>query len=734
VKRFLISLSTLVGSVIGFVGCSESTPPASPRSDVRDVYVHRADEKPDFVRVERDGDPTAALAVAYMHGANASISQTIGKHVADELTKSGYVASVIPAEAGLLVSVSVDDELTASTRAVSLVRSIREALGAAHRRASSEPEVSPPAPNPCGSIAVAASSSAPSYRNTVLAAVGTGARLEAIHAAYEADAAWSSGAPPEPALPNHDEFASSPATMPAELVVAVRTPLRQRIVPAARDVGEPDSLLSILAESYAGAWKLRSSFASFISAGGCLAVHLEAQRPVAAIDAARTAKAVLHELRWVLTEQTADEDPRFNILEAPSADEAARRAAWEAATRHGLAKEASSTGFVHYRGDVDAETWKSLMTAPSPSVELPLVTRDERGQGRVWALLENTCPLAGEDNTTAGHATAALLAMSRSMPGSRLELLASWQQQGLAGWQPTQEPGAEDRLAEAIARAVLTTLRTPGLANQLLRQPESALDTPPWTLALTLATNGHPSWLSARSTPQSRAVFDGGTLGSATRRFVSGPLQLSVLTNHGPSQSARLGARLAHLLSGVHASNPECPAATPGAPPSPAGEYEVAAPDGAHAVALYVVDRRFATAVRHLADGLNQPGGWLRRAVEPLGAQVTAVGLGTPATMAALGFTVSSESREAMDAALGQLRVLIAELPKAPATGLTSPTVENPNPPVERLAELARNTDPATTTAPSSVSALVAEGLTERRLFVVRPLARPKAPNSSNPK
>lgn len=714
---------------VGHLGCSETTPPASPRSDVRDVRVHRAEDKPDFIRLEREGDPTPALAVAYLHGANATTSRTLGKYLSEQLHRHGLQPTVVPTEAAVLVSLPVAD----ATLGKNLVSTLRTALQIAQRAATSKPEVLPAGPQACGSAAFAATSTAPGHRNTVFAAVGSSADLATIQAAYEADSAWPDVGEPLARLPARDEFTTSASPAPAELLVALRTPLRQRVVPAARDTGAPNSMLSLLAESHDGHWKLRSSHAGFIPAGGCISVHLESQQPVDELHAARAAKAVLRELRWVLEEQTPDEDPRFNVLEAPNAEEAARRAAWEAVTRHGFTPNAPATAFVHYRGRANAQTWQSLLTAESTRVELPVVSRDERGQGRVWAALDNPCPLPSEDSATAGHTTAALLAASRAVPRSHLDVFSSSDHHGLVGWQPTQGPGAEDRLAEALARGVLETLRTPGLSTQLVRESDSALDTAPWVLALTLATNGHPSWLSQRSTPQSRALFDGGALQTAMRRFVSGPLQLRVLTNHGAEQAARLAGRLSHLLSGVHTDAPPCPAIDLGAAPTPAGEYEVGTPDVGRSVALYVVDRRFADSVRQLAAGLNQPNGWLRQAVEPLGARVTAIGLGSPKTMAALGFTISADTREAMDAAMSQLRVLVSDLAKAPLASLTASLLPTTSSPVERLATL--TFDAVDTSAKgSSVSALVAEGLTERRLFIVRPVALPKALDSSRAK
>lgn len=717
-----LSFLTAVGCGLLLLGCAESTPPASPRSDVREVHVHRAADKPDLIRLERDGDPTAAVAAAYVHGGTLAVSHAIAERVTAQLTDQGYVSVVTPTEGALLVSLSLGDTPPAGN----LVGALRTALTAGRTRSSEKPAGVPHALRSCGTLGAGRSAAPPSRTNTVLAVVGSAQRLETVQANYDADAVWPDGPVPQVALPKEDEFSASPAVEPSELVVAIRTPLRQRILPAARAAGAPKSLLGLLAASYPGRWNLLTSHASFVPGGGCVAVQLEARERVDVLYAARAAKAVRRELEWLLAEQTHDEDPRFNVLEAPSAEDAARRAAWEAATRLGFAEDAPSTAFVHYRGRVDVSTWQSLLEAKSEPEPIAVATQDEHGQGRVWAQLDNPCPLTHEDNATAGHTTAALLAAARAVPGTNLELASGWDDHGLLGWQATHERGAEDRLAEGFARGLLEALQTPALASGLVRQPDGDLDTPPWTLALTLATNGHPSWLSQRSTPQSRALFDGTALEAALRRFATGPLELRVLTNHGPAQASRLATRLAHLLSGVHTSNAPCPAVSVGPTPSPAGEYEIATSELVPAVAIYVVDRRFASAVRQLASGLNQPGGWLRRAVEPLGARVTAIGLGAPSTMAALGFTVAADSREVMDAALGQLRTLVADLVKAPASSLTAPSAALLPGPTERLADLGKESEAST----AGVAALVSEGLTERRLFIVRPLTLPKALDS----
>lgn len=712
--------------------CSDAPPPASPRSDVREVYVHRADDKPDFIKLERDGDSNAALAAAYVHGASAKTSRALARRVSDQLTSQGFVANVTPTDAALLVSISVE----ATTQGQNPVTALTAALDAGFRQPLPKPEDENTAlSSPCGSVTNLAVPLAPGHENVVLAAVGTAARLTNLQAAYEKQA-WPSSDSPALGLPPADEFVAGVAPEPASLVVAIRTPLRQRVLPAARAVGAPDSLLALLSRSHPGRWQLRSSHASFVPGGGCVIVHLEAQQSVAPLYAARAAKAVARELEWTLTESVSDEDPRFNVLEAPSAEEAALRAAWEAATARSHSPSAGASTFAHYRGNASTETWQNLVQADTPKVALPLVARDERGQGRVWAALTRGCPVLQEDNTSAGHTAAALLAAAGES-NDRTSVFSTWPHLGLVTWQPTPTGGAEDQAAEALARGLLRAVNDPGLVNQLQRGPELLLDSPTWTLALTLATNGHPSWLSQRSTPQSRALLDAGSLEAAVRRFAAGPLRLSVLTNHGQAQAERLHARLGHLLSGLHDPSASCDEPTTAQNPAPAGEYEVGSEGATDAVALYVVNRRFALAVRQLATALNRPEGWLRRALAPLGAQVTAIGLGSPDTLAGLGFTVSAESPEVVDAALAQLRVLVADLGRAPAASLTSATTPpKTRDPAARLSDLLDQTQSpagAATAAAPGVDVLIREGLTERRLFVVRPLRTTPPPIRATP-
>jgi hypothetical protein len=348
-------------------------------------------------------------------------------------------------------------------------------------------------------------------------------------------------------------------------------------------------------------------------------------------------------------------------------------------------------------------------------------------------LLSSGCAVHQEDNSTAGHTAAALLAAAHAIPSPAIEFYASADQLGLASWESTREPGAEDRAAESLARSILQVLATPSVANQVVRNTELSLDRPPWTLALTLATNAHPSWLSLRSTPQSRALFDADALRRAMRQFLGAPLQLAVLTNQGPAQAERLGARLSHLLSGVYGNNTRCPdVAEPSA--TMAGEYDIESAGPLEAVLLYVVDRRYSEAVRQLAFALNRPDGWIARAVEPLGAKAVALGLGAPTTMAALGITITAGDAAALSDAVAQTRTLIAKLPEAQAQSLAFPPVTPPRTPVERLAESVRSGSTKPTgevRGAGNVRDLISSGLTERRLFVVRSLPPASGVDSS---
>lgn len=720
-------------AVVFTVACTHSPPTASPRSDVKDVQVTRAPDKPDFVKLERDGDPTVGIAAAYIHGASTLVSRAMATAALAKLRDAGYLATVRPTSAGVIVSLS----LTRDSRLNGAVSAIQTALDAGFT-ARKQLLTSPPPSNlaPCGDDQGAGEPAAPGYANTVLAAVGDRAILEQLQSDYERNSAWAAGGALTVALPDADEYAASVGPFPAELTVSLRTPARERLVPAARIAGEPNSLLSLLARSHGGQWQLQSAGAHFTPRGGCISVRLAAGENVTPLHAARAAKAVQRELEWIVAEQSRDEDPRFNVLEATSAEEAAQRAAWEAITGRNHDAAAPSTTYLAYRGpEADANAWVQAVEAHSEPAVLPQVSRDERGQGRVWAMLSSRCPVAGEDHSTAGHTAAALLAAAHADERVNVEPYITGEHLGLVAFQSTRVDGAEDRVAESLARSILQVLAKPNhLATQVVRHSQTtSLDSPTWTLALTLASNGHPSWLSHRSTPQSRALFDSDALEHAMRAFVTSPLQLGILSNQGAPQTERLNTRLSHLLSGVLARGAECPTLDTNQASGAAGEYDIDTSGNPEAVLLYVTDQKFSSAVRHLAFALNQPRGWLSRSITPLGARAVAVGLGTPSTLAALGITVSARDRDTMTRAIAQTRTLISQLAQATETSLPTPPDVPARTPVERLAALlhAPSTSDAPPQARSELDALVTRGLTERRLIVVRPLKYPAS--SSTP-
>ncbi len=729
VVRYLLRVPFVVSLAFVIVACTDAPPPQSPSSDLRDVQVHRAHDKPDFVKLERLGDPSVGVAAAYVHGASPTISTSLAAAALEHLRAAGYTAAVTPTDAAVIVSVS----LRTQSRIRGIMSAIRAALAAGHAHVQKMNWGAHPKPasrhTPCSMGTSNLVAVAPGHINTVLAAVGSDAVLTHLQADYEQTAAWPAGLASDAPLPTQDEFVATIGPDPAELVIGVRTPARQRVLPAARRIGGPDSLLSLLAQSHNGAWQLMSTHGAFIPGGGCLSVHLTARESVTALDAARAAKAIQRELRWVLAEEVHDEDPRFNVLDATSAEEAAQRAAWEAVTARHYDMSATSSAFVAHRGpNVEVGKWRHLLLAEAEPAPFPQFTRDEHGQGRIWALLTNPCPTALEDTSTAGFTAAAILAASRVVPQAPTEAYTSWEHSGLLSWRSTRAAGAEDHIAASLARGILEVLADPAVATLVARDAANNFDRPQWNLALTLATNGHPSWLSQRSTPQSRALFDADALVQAMRRFTRGPLQLGVLTNQGSEQAVRLNARLAHLLSGVYSQGSECPPVDLGQSPAPPGEYDVEAAGPPEAVLLYVVDQRYSWAVRHLAFALNQPNGWLSRAIEPLGATARAVGLGTPSTLAALGLSITADDRDTLVKAIAQARTLISELAQAPPSSLPSPRPTPQPTPRDRLVELLPSSiisSASAMPAEASVQELITEGLTERHLFVVRPLPFP---------
>lgn len=659
---------------LGLWGCNPTPPPKSAPLTLTDVKVQQSEHRPTLIKLERTGDPWPALAAALVHGYDAESGRVWATVLQKQLAAAGLRATVRAFANGLVVSVPLGNQASAANP----VNALRDALRSVP--ANPRPNRDAGAWDACGlRPETNPTQVAAGYHNVVLAAVGDGPALDRVTTWYNDADAWPTGTAPTPVWPTDDAAASERTSGNAELVVARRTPLRTRSAGAAYTIADPDSTLGLLAHSFAGRFQMLEAQSNFVPGGACVAVRLQGQEAVEPQAAARAARAIARELERVLAEQP-DEDPRFGALEAFTAQDGAERAAWLAAVELAPSGE-QATAFAYYRGprgDTDAFVREWQKDAALESV--PLQTRDEPGQGHLWAYLVNSCVLQHETASTAGHTWGALTTLSKNGDVRHpLRATTFAGHVGLRAFHTARGAGAEDALAETLGRSILgfhrDSFRIAELRSELRSRPLTA---PAWALALKLATGNHPSWLTAQPTTESLAALGPESAAAALESFVAGQLELQVLTTKGDDQAQRLSSRLTHLLSGLRQRSVPC------LPPSArvqqmpvSGEYAVEAPVGTPAVLLYVLDSRFAAVVRSVATALNREGGWLERSVPPAAfpVHVSAVGLGSDTTLAALAFGITAETDVQLTATVAQVRELVRRLS---VTNLGIPTQPDP--------------------------------------------------------
>jgi hypothetical protein len=452
-------------------------------------------------------------------------------------------------------------------------------------------------------------------------------------------------------------------------------------------------------------------------------VRLQSEEAAGPAQAARVAHAVATELDWVLKEQTGDEDPRVVALEAFTAQEAAERAAWLSAVEL-RPLGADSSSFVAYRGPRgETKDFSKGWTEKHTSTPLPLVTHDQPGHGHVWASLVSGCAVQHEDESTAGHVWSALkAATTRGNDRQSVQASTMLGQVGLLGAQSSRTAGAEDALAEQLARSLLRFHRDATGISELRSELAASLPkVPTWTFALQISTSGHPSWLTGLPTEKSLLTLAPDSARQALELFAGSPLELDVLTTQGAPQGHRLAARLGHLLSGLREQSFPCLPPSSRVQRMPAsGEYAVEAPVGTPAVLMYVLDGRFAGAVRRVATTLGRPGGWLERSLPAATFQVrvSSSGLGSSTTLSALAFSIAAESDEQLTNTVAQVRELVRRLTVANlGPGLGADPVQELSP-QERMDRLFRTVSDES----ALLDELLSRALATAPLIYVKPI------------
>lgn len=650
--------------VIGLMlGCGSARTPELPRSDSSTVVAHAAEQKPTLVTIERHGDRYGALALVVAHGGNSHTGRALARHFERVLFDAGWspkaISSMVFADALAIRLTFPDDGERAGQSVEALLQALRAPI-----ETDSLPK-SPPVRDDCGIVGDPLS--APdaleqlSVQSLALGAVAAPSSLARVVAGYERTESWPQGEPRQWSDPRASSFVVDAESAAPWLSVSLHTPERQRVTDAARRLRDRESTLALLVESWGSTWQLERTTAVFRPGGACLAARLSASKAVEAPLAGYLARAVQEELARTLTVDALPTDPRLEALSASDPADAATQAAWEQLTTAGPVRKEAVAQVTLAGVTAEADELEAGFNRPTPS--LPLESREEPGQGRLWVLLSSPCATLHEASASAGHTAAALISAAQRHPQTDATTLQPWLSNrglGLIATIPTHYANAADRLAEALAKALFRGIARPeGIAATRSELTAARPPSPSWDLALKLATAGRPSLLVPYGTEASLAELSPLAAERALRAFLSSPLHLTILTPH-EAHAERATDRLRRLLSGFGRTRSECPRSGP--PSKLAGEYVVM--DGPpEAVLLYSIDPEQYEPMSHAVRWLNGSAGWLQRAVErpKLATTAHAFALGSPNGPTALGIAIRSDA-DSLGPAIMQVRALLREL------------------------------------------------------------------------
>jgi hypothetical protein len=604
---------------------------AAAEGPVAHLRVVRADDRPSLTLVERDGDPSAGVAVAIAHAGGSMPSVALAALTASRLSAAGladvrssvdslgFEVSALAATPGaaqqfvthtaraLSTPVQAGDAaLPAIRRALSQLTTSAPLSDAARAAAECSGELMPVAKRNLLTLDSAAGLSllenwrtgAYSVRAASLSAVGPRALLDAAAQALTATQAWPEGADAaiDSAWPSADVAGAAPSRGSSpRLSLALRVADTTAAAAATTELARENALAERAGMVLPGASVERVWYTAR-PRGACLRADLGLGGLTATPPAARLAALALG-LRDEM-DRALEHAPRSRwslaqvVVETPDPRDAAAVAAWLALSDR-LPSGATRQAVVAYVSarDVDAlgkslpRALESQRAARTKTIEH--VERVEAGQGQLWALLASPCGTRGEGADDAGLTSLALRALAARAARSEGVEIEPWVTPDGAGLlahgapqHATEEAAAfAERVGRALARAIAgrpSTGDTAAARASLLGRLAQGAGAGWWTTLESLAP-GHPSWLQAWGTWASVSEITAASVQARQLVLLDRPLRLAVLSNASTDQAAKIQRIIERWLGPARASVQPC-AERPAAMPR-AGEFVVETTD-----------------------------------------------------------------------------------------------------------------------------------------------------------
>lgn len=501
-----------------------SPPELDPAAPGMRVEVREARARPTLTVLAREGDPSAAVALAVLTDGGPSSATALGaivesrleqagfRFVDSEASRDGYRLTALLPDRGLaapFVATLRDALLTPLSPGSPELAFARDRLAALPRQPISDPALDPLArcsgeptlladdarldlATPQGLAQLEGLRRASHLASRLsLGVVGPRQVGDEVTEALASTSRWPDGAWPKDAdlRGTADWEASLAKGETSRVKLALRVGDAAVAKAVAERAGDPAGLLATRLASLGSGWRMAEVSATARARGGCVSLTAEPTTPLpdslAEAMAARAASILLTELREELEEAarfSGARDPWRAAIDASDPREAASLAAfWSLSTRGRDREPSARTSIVaelpssameakgSEPGSADSRfttNLKALVEAPRDLTLLPKL-RVERGQNRLWLLVASPCGLSAESSSDAG--LTALAMFSAAAGGERngvvLEPWVSAEGAGLlahAAPDPSESPSdLATRVAREAARALAASTHAP---------------------------------------------------------------------------------------------------------------------------------------------------------------------------------------------------------------------------------------------------------------------------------
>lgn len=418
-----------------------------------------------------------------------------------------------------------------------------------------------------------------------LSAIGSGRLLTDVRGLHRLP--WRSGPPVDDSWAPGMRTAVMASTGAREIQVALRVADGERALAAGRALRQSDHPLRQRLRGYSARFSLSDVRVTLRPAGACLVVALEVEGDAPKVDQiAATALLVDEEMEAATRQSLSPEERGLTLVEPQTATETAALAAWSA-VRSPVAGAAPAQ-LIEYRdrgpGTPSSAGLRQRLLAIHrewQGHELPILQRDELGQGQLYVMLASGCGTGVESAEESGLRALTIASLAEQFSGERGVVLIPFvspdgvglvaRAARLRGETPTEHG---ERVGRVLAGALSGSAIDGRLVAQARARQLARVGSDPG-LALVHSVFGgeHVSALEPYGNDNTLSSFSTADVERTREDLVLEPLRLAVLTNSGPEQGSAVQSAVERWLASQREHISPCREAK--LSPAPPGQWTV---------------------------------------------------------------------------------------------------------------------------------------------------------------